>query len=73
VPVVLDVEVDEDVPIRLNAPVQIALGEAGLGPVVDELRASLAPAEPWMALLETITSLPERIGARVQAAFKRER
>jgi hypothetical protein len=56
VPVRMDVPVDQQVPIRLTVPVHIDLGEAGLDPVVRELRTAIWPVR------YQVESLPDGIG-----------
>jgi len=51
IPVKMDVPVDETVPITMTVPVHIKLGEAGLDPAVEDLRAVFRPVE---ALVESI-------------------
>lgn len=58
VPVRMDVPVDETIPIQMAVPVHIKLGEAGLNPAVDELRAVFYP------LRTQIESLPDGIEFR---------
>lgn len=55
VPVHMDVPVDQQVPITMTVPVRIQLGEAGLDPAVEELRAVFRP------LREQIDGLPDGI------------
>lgn len=43
IPVILDVPVDESVRIKMNVPVHIKLGESGLDPAVQDLRAVFEP------------------------------
>lgn len=43
IPVVMDVPVDESVRIKMNVPVHIKLGESGLDPAVQDLRAVFEP------------------------------
>ena len=43
IPVVMDVPVDENVRIKMNVPVHIKLGESGLDPAVQDLRAVFEP------------------------------
>jgi len=54
----MDVPVDQMVPIAMTVPVQIKLGEAGLDPVVEELRESIRPVK------EQIENLPDGIEFR---------
>ncbi len=56
IPVRMDVPVNQNVPIQMNVPVHILLGEAGLDPVVDELRGAIQPIK------EQVDSLPDGIG-----------
>lgn len=58
VPVRMDVPVSETIPIQMTVPVNIALGEAGLDPAVEELRAVFRP------LKEQVESLPDGIEFR---------
>jgi hypothetical protein len=58
VPVRMLVPVDQMVPIQMDVPVQIDLGEAGLNPVVEELRASIQPAKGL------VDSLPDDLKLR---------
>lgn len=51
IPVVMDVPVDQMIPIQMTVPVHIMLGEAGLNPVVGQLRDSIAPVKQQMELL----------------------
>ena len=51
VPVRMQVPVNQNVPIQMNVPVQIKLGEAGLDPVVSELRGALEPIKMQLARL----------------------
>jgi hypothetical protein len=39
----MDVPVNETVPIQMTVPVRMQLGEAGLDPAVEELRAVFRP------------------------------
>jgi hypothetical protein len=45
IPVRMNVPVNQTVPIQMSVPVHITLGEAGLDPVVDELRGALQPVK----------------------------
>ena len=56
VPVQMNVPVDQMVPIQMNVPVEIDLGEAGLDPVVGELRSAIGPVK------YQVESLPDQIG-----------
>ncbi len=56
IPVRMDVPVDQTVDIAMAVPVQIQLGEAGLDPAVEELRAVFRP------LREQVDRLPDGIG-----------
>jgi len=58
VPVRMDVPVQQTVPISMTVPVQIKLGEAGLDPVVGELRGAIEPVK------RQIESLPDGIEFR---------
>ena len=58
VPVVMSVPVNETVPIQMTVPVNIALGEAGLAPAVEDLRAVFRP------LKDQVESLPDGIEFR---------
>ena len=59
VPVVMEVPVDQMVPIQMTVPVHIRLGEAGLNPVVGQLRGSIAPVKQQMdALPSELSFLP---------------
>ncbi|NLE46702.1 MAG: hypothetical protein GX620_18475, partial [Chloroflexi bacterium] len=51
----LNVPVSETVPVRMVVPVQIALGDAGLDPAVEELRAVFWP------LRDQLDSLPDGV------------
>jgi hypothetical protein len=53
IPVRMNVPVDQTVPIRMAVPVNIKLGEAGLDPAVQDLRAVFAPVS------EMVQSLPD--------------
>lgn len=53
IPVRMDVPVDQTVDIAMEVPVEIALGEAGLDPAVEELRAVFRP------LRERVEQLPD--------------
>lgn len=55
IPVRMSVPVSQTIPIQMTVPVQITLGEAGLDPAVEELRAVFYP------LKEQIESLPDGI------------
>ena len=56
VPVRMVVPVDQQVPIRLTVPVHIDLGEAGLDPVVGDLRTAIWP------IRYQVQSLPDGLG-----------
>jgi hypothetical protein len=43
IPVRMNVPVKETIPIKMTVPVHIVLGEAGLGPAVEQLRAVFRP------------------------------
>jgi hypothetical protein len=58
VPVRMDVPVDATIPIQMTVPVNIALGEAGLDPAVEDLRAVFRP------LKEQVEGLPDGIEFR---------
>ncbi len=59
VPVQLNVPVDQNIPIQIDVPIEIALGEAGLNPVVDDLRGALEPIKNQMDRLpDGIAGLP---------------
>ena len=58
IPVRMNVPVSETIPIQMSVPVRIKLGEAGLDPAVEELRAVFQP------LREQIESLPDGIGSQ---------
>ncbi len=58
IPVVMDVPVDQTIPIQMAIPVSIQLGEAGLDPAVQELRAVFTP------LNDFVQSLPDGIEFR---------
>ena len=58
VPVRMDVPVSQTVPIAMTVPVSIKLGEAGLDPAVQELRAVFAP------LRRQLEALPDGIEFR---------
>ena len=58
VPVLMDVPVQERVPISMTVPVHIKLGEAGLDPVVVQLRRAIQPVKVQ------IESLPDGIEFR---------
>lgn len=58
IPVRMNVPVSETIPIQMAVPVHIRLGEAGLDPAVEELRAVFRP------LKEQIESLPDGIEFR---------
>jgi hypothetical protein len=45
IPVQMNVPVNQTVPIQMAVPVHITLGEAGLDPVVSELRGALQPVK----------------------------
>lgn len=55
IPVRLTVPVSQTVPIRMTVPVEIELGEAGLDPAVQQLRAVFLP------LREQVDKLPDGI------------
>lgn len=55
IPVRMSVPVNQEVPVRMNVPVSIKLGEAGLAPVVGELRGAIRPVK------EQVESLPDGI------------
>ena len=55
VPVRMNVPVSETIPIQMTVPVRIKLGEAGLDPAVEELRAVFRP------LKEQVENLPNGI------------
>jgi hypothetical protein len=55
IPVRMDVPVDQTVPIRMTVPVHIKLGESGLDPAVEDLRAVFRPVN------ELVQSLPDGI------------
>lgn len=48
IPVVMDVPVDQTIPIQMAIPVSIQLGEAGLDPAVQELRAVFTPLNDFV-------------------------
>jgi len=54
----LDVPVNQNVPIQMNVPVGIKLGEAGLAPVVGELRGAIRPVKEQMESLPDGIKLP---------------
>ncbi|HET91424.1 MAG TPA: hypothetical protein ENN99_11920 [Chloroflexi bacterium] len=56
IPVRMDVPVNQQIPIQMDVPVHIRLGEAGLDPVVGELRAAIRPIK------EQVESLPDGFG-----------
>ncbi len=53
IPVVMDVPVDQTIPIQMSIPVSIRLGEAGLDPAVQNLRAVFTP------LNDIVQSIPD--------------
>jgi len=55
IPVRMNVPVNQTIPISMTVPVRIKLGQAGLGPAVQELRGVFRP------LREQIESLPDGI------------
>jgi len=55
IPVRMNVPVSETIPIQMAVPVHIELGEAGLDPAVQELRAVFHP------LREQIEALPDEV------------
>jgi hypothetical protein len=55
IPVRMSVPVSETIPIQMAVPVHIELGEAGLDPAVQDLRAVFPP------LREQIEALPDEI------------
>ena len=55
IPVRMEVPVDQVIPITMTVPVNIALGEAGLAPAVEHLRAVFRP------LREQIETLPDEL------------
>ncbi len=55
IPVRMNVPVNQTIPISMTVPVRIELGQAGLGPAVQELRGVFRP------LREQIESLPDGI------------
>jgi hypothetical protein len=58
IPVRLNVPVNETIPIQMTVPVHITLGEAGLGPVVDQLRGALQPVRVQIESLPDGIELP---------------
>jgi hypothetical protein len=58
IPVRMQVPVDQQVDIAMDVPVAIELGEAGLDPAVQDLRAVFRP------LREQIEQLPDSLGSR---------
>jgi len=57
IPVRMTVPVKETIPIQMTVPVRIRLGEAGLNPAVEELRAVFRP------LRKQVESLPDGLPA----------
>ncbi len=55
IPVEMTVPVSQTVPVRMEIPVRIPLGEAGLDPVVQELREAIRP------LKDLLHALPDRL------------
>ena len=55
IPVQMDVPVSETIPIQMSVPVHIKLGEAGLDPAVQDLRAVFDP------LRQQVESLPDGV------------
>jgi hypothetical protein len=58
IPVRMEVPVDQQVDIAMDVPIAIELGEAGLDPAVQDLRAVFRP------LREQIEQLPDSLGSR---------
>jgi len=58
IPVRMQVPVDQQVDIAMDVPVAIKLGEAGLDPAVQDLRAVFRP------LREQVEQLPDSLGSR---------
>jgi hypothetical protein len=52
------VPVNETIPIQMDVPVHIALGESGLNPVVNELRGALHPIQVQIESLPDGIELP---------------
>lgn len=58
IPVRMNVPVNQTIPIRMVVPVHIKLGEAGLDPVVQELRGAIQPTKLQIESLPDGLELP---------------
>ncbi|MCX7680534.1 MAG: hypothetical protein N2508_00970 [Anaerolineae bacterium] len=58
IPVRMSVPVNQEIPVRMNVPVTLKLGEAGLAPVVSELRGAIRPVKEQMERLPDGIKLP---------------
>jgi len=54
----MDVPVRETIPLRMNVPVDLALGPAGLDPAVEALRSTLRPLRDAVAQMPDEDDLP---------------